>query len=112
MASKMNDTIKARETQQPVTSNLRNSKAAEKTATPEQPSHASAIARHCLNEQDSTHNSGGYVMQRWLNESSQEGPWSAVVSDTKSADGKKRKTQQGQEYLSKLSNGSSLSPNS
>ncbi len=112
MTSDMKDANKGRETQQLAPSNQCDSKAAEKAFTPEQSSHAFTIARHCQKEEDSTYKSGGYAMQRWLNESYQEGPWSAVVSDTKSANGEKQKTQQGQEYLSKLSNGSSLSPNS
>jgi len=107
MASRMTDAIKSRETQQLALSNQRDSKAAEKALTPEQSSHASTIARHCQQERDSTHNSGGYAMQRWLNESPKEDPWSTVVSDTKSADDRKQKTQQRQEPLPKLSEGSS-----
>lgn len=109
MASGMNDANNAREAQQPASSNLRDSKAAEKAFTLEQSSHASAIARHCQQERDSTHNSGGYAMQRWLHESPQEGPWSAVVSATESADGEKHRTQKEQEIPAKPSDCSSPS---
>lgn len=48
-------------------------------------------------------------MQRWLNESSQEGPWSAVVADAESSNGEKPITQKEQEVLSKSSDSSSPS---
>jgi hypothetical protein len=48
-------------------------------------------------------------MQRWLNESSQEGPWSAVVADAESSNGEKLITQKEQEVLSKSSDNSSPS---
>jgi len=105
----MNDTTKARETQQPAFPNLRDFKASEKARTPEQSSHASAIAHHCQQEKGSAQNSGGYAMQRWLNESSQEGPWSAVVADAESSNGEKPVTQKEQEVLSKSSDSSSPS---
>ncbi len=109
MTSDMKDANKAREIQQPAFPNLRDSKAAEKAFAVEQSSHASAIARNCQQEQDFNYNSGGYAMQRWLNESSQEGPWSAVVADAESSNGEKPITQKEQEVLSKSSDSSSPS---
>ena len=107
MTSNTNDANQARETQQPAPLDPRVPKAAETAFMAEQSSQASAIARHCQQESDSTHNSGDYSMQRWLNESSQEGPWSAVVAHAESANSEKIKARKEQELLSKHGNGNS-----
>ncbi len=62
VASDMNDATKARETQQRASSALCDSKATEKVFMLEQSSDASAIARYCQHEKDSTGNTGGYAM--------------------------------------------------